>query len=158
MFCLFYSNSLTMVASGWYRAGTQLVAATSGFEWSPGCAPSGNAPCVVPLHRHGNQNYQQFACIFCCRRFIVAHYHSSRYGSSLGGPLSNTSKIYVRQVRLARHVRNHTKSTNHLTNTIIMAVKPLTHPVVWIWWTHATWRQVGGLVHVRSKAAIEAIQ
>jgi len=44
----------------------------------------------------------------------------------------DTSKMYVRQVRLARHVRNHTKSTNHLTNTIVMAVKPLAPPVVWI--------------------------
>ena len=29
-------------------------------------------------------------------------------------------------------VRNHTKSTNHLTNTITMVVKPLVPPAAWI--------------------------
>ena len=38
-----------------------------------------------------------------------------------------------------------------------MVVEPLAPPVAWIWWTHAAWG-VGGLVHVCSYAAIEAIK
>jgi hypothetical protein len=53
-------------------------------------------------------------------------------------------------------VKNHTKIKNHLPNTITMVVEPLSPPAPWIWRTHATWG-VGGLSHVRSKAAVEAI-
>jgi hypothetical protein len=38
-----------------------------GVQWlrlKPGCAPLGDAPHVVPLHRHGYQNCQQLVCIF----------------------------------------------------------------------------------------------
>ena len=51
---------------GQYGAGTQPMAASSGFEWSPGCDLSGDAPRVVPLHCHGNRNCHRFTCIFCC--------------------------------------------------------------------------------------------
>jgi len=52
--------------------------------------------------------------------------------------------------------QNHTKSTNHLPNTITMVVEPPTPAAAWIWWTHAA-RGVGVLAHARSDAAIEAI-
>ncbi len=52
-----------------YSTGTCPIAASSGFYWSPGCALLGNVPRIVPLHPHGHQNHQQFACIFCCHRF-----------------------------------------------------------------------------------------
>jgi hypothetical protein len=48
------------------------MAASSGLEWSPGCASSGDMPQVIPLNCHGNRNCYRFTCIFCCRRFIVA--------------------------------------------------------------------------------------
>ena len=54
-------------------------------------------------------------------------------------------------------VKNYTKNTDHLTNTITMVVEPFAPPAVWIWWTHATWG-VGGFVQVCSDAAVEAIQ
>ncbi len=54
---------------GQYGAGTRPMAASSGFEWSPGCAPSGDVPKVVPPHPHGHRNGQWFACIFRSHRF-----------------------------------------------------------------------------------------
>ncbi len=37
-----------------------------------------------------------------------------------------------------------------------MVVEPLAPPAAWIWWTHAV-QGVGGFVHARSDAAVEAI-
>ena len=51
--------------------------------------------------------------------------HCCWYGASLGGPLCNTSKMYVRQVRLASHESETTQKHIHLTNMITMVVKPL---------------------------------
>jgi len=65
-----------MVAAGQYGTGTRLMAASSGFEESPGCALLGDAPHVVLPHLHGNQNCQRFVCILSCRRFVVAHNYS----------------------------------------------------------------------------------
>jgi len=49
------------------------------------------------------------------------------YGASLGGSLCNTCPTDKSRVK------NHTKSTNHLTNTItIMVVEPLAPPAMWI--------------------------
>ena len=55
--------------------------------------------------------------------------------------------------------RRHKKPKKHKqqTNTITMVVEPLAPPAVWIWWTHVAWG-VGGLAHVRSYAAVEAIK
>jgi hypothetical protein len=81
-----------------------------------------------------------------------------RYGASLGGPLCDTSKNVGRPCLIDEsRVKQHKKSTNHLPNTITMVVKSPTPPAAWIWQTHAAWG-VGGLAHVRSNAAIEAIQ
>jgi len=79
-----------------------------------------------------------------------------RYGASLGGPLCDTSKMYVTSTTGKSRVRNRTKSTNNMTNIITMVVKPLAPPAAWIWWTHAAWG-VGGLAHVRSYADVEEI-
>ena len=61
--------------SGRYGAGTRPMAASSGFERSPGCAPSGDAPRIKPLHHHGHRNRRRFACIFCRVNFVVGHNH-----------------------------------------------------------------------------------
>ena len=55
------------------NASTHPMATSSGFDWSPGRALSGNVPHVVLPHPHGNRNCQRFACILCCRLFVVAH-------------------------------------------------------------------------------------
>jgi hypothetical protein len=50
-----------------------------GIQWlqvKPWSALLDNAPRVIPLHRHGNQNCQRFAFIFGVADFIVAK-HSS---------------------------------------------------------------------------------
>ncbi len=57
---------------GQYRAGTHWMAASSCFQWSPGCAPYDDAHCITPLHCHGHQNHQKFSFMFrnfqfrCC--------------------------------------------------------------------------------------------
>jgi hypothetical protein len=58
--------------------------------------------------------------------------NNERYGASLGGPLCNTSKMYVQQVTDESRVRNRTKSTNKMTNTITMVVELLAPPAAWI--------------------------
>ncbi len=79
-----------------------------------------------------------------------------RYGASLGGPLCISSKMYVRWVRLT----SHKSETAQKAQTAWQTTSPWcwsrsSPPAAWIWWTHATWG-VGGLAHVRSKAAVEA--
>jgi hypothetical protein len=56
----------------------------------------------------------------------------SGYGASVGGSLCDTSRTYVRQVRLTSHESIHTKSTTHITNTITMVVEPPTSAAGWI--------------------------
>jgi hypothetical protein len=45
----------------------------SSFKWSPGCASSGDAPHMAPLHPHGHRDRRRFACIFCRVDLIVCH-------------------------------------------------------------------------------------
>ena len=63
------------------------------------------------------------------------------YGASLGG---------VQRVRLTSR-KPHKKHKQHDKQN-----HPLAPPAAWIWWTHAAWG-VGGLAHVCSNSAIEAI-
>ena len=53
-------------------------------------------------------------------------------------------------------VKNHTKSTNRLPNTITMMVEPLAPPAAWIWWIRVV-GGVGGPPHIFSNAAVNAI-
>ncbi len=63
--------------------------------------------------------------------------------------------VYIQRSWLMSHeLRDRTKSTIDLANTITMVIEPLTPPALWIWWTHTTWR-VGGLVHTFSEAAVK---
>ena len=73
MFCVFDQNRRPGRPPRQCDASTCPMAASSGFEWSPGCAPSGDWPCVVPLHPHGNRNRHRFAWMFCRIDFIVGH-------------------------------------------------------------------------------------
>jgi hypothetical protein len=63
------------------------------------------------------------------------------YGASLGG---------VQRVRLTSR-KPHKKHKQHDKQN-----HPLAPPAAWIWWTHAAWG-VGGLAHVCSNSAVEAI-
>ena len=48
------------------------------------------------------------------------------------GTKYQTSKTYVRQVTDESRVKNHTKNTTHLTNTITMVVEPPSPLAAWI--------------------------
>jgi hypothetical protein len=51
-------------------------------------------------------------------------------------------------------VRNHTKNTNHLTNTMTMVVEPPSPPVAWIWSIDAA-RRAGVLAQFFLEATIK---
>jgi hypothetical protein len=63
------------------------------------------------------------------------------YGASLGG----VQRVWLMSQKPHKKHKQHDKQ-HHL----------LAPPAVWIWWTHAAWG-VGGLAHVRSNSAVEAI-
>jgi hypothetical protein len=49
------------------------MAASIGFELSPACASSGDAPHIALPHPHGRRNCCRFACIFHRVDFVVGH-------------------------------------------------------------------------------------
>ena len=61
MFCVFDRNRRPWRPLHQCDASTCLMAASSGFKWSPGCAPWGDPPHILPPHPHDNQNRRQFA-------------------------------------------------------------------------------------------------
>jgi hypothetical protein len=73
------SNSLTMAAGG--RRGDTAQALD---RWRHPVASSEALDVLHQAMRPASyrciamaiENYHRFACIFCCRRFVIAHYHS----------------------------------------------------------------------------------
>jgi len=88
---------------------------------------------------------------------MICHYVHVGMVQAWVGPFVTPLKLGGMCPTDKSRVKKHNKSTNHLTNTITMVVELLAPPAVWIWWTHAA-RGVGGLAHVHSNAAIEAIR
>jgi hypothetical protein len=55
------------------------MAASSGFQSSPGHAASGNAICIALAHHHGNQNGRRTRCIcLSLSIFFINNNHSQR--------------------------------------------------------------------------------
>ncbi len=63
IYLLLFYLLLTWRPLGQYGASSPLMAASSGFQSSPGHAASGDAICIAPAHCHGHQNGQQRKCI-----------------------------------------------------------------------------------------------
>jgi hypothetical protein len=50
---------------------THLMVASSGFSYSPGHSPSGDAPRIAPAHHHGYQNCWRTMCFVSYCRFLL---------------------------------------------------------------------------------------
>jgi hypothetical protein len=76
IFSLLFHLLLPWRLLGQYRASSHPMAASSGFQSSPGHAASGNAICIAPAHCCGHQNSQRMRCI--CLSLLPCLYHNTQ--------------------------------------------------------------------------------